>query len=249
VPHREARRVIDLHSHILPGVDDGARTIEDSVAMCRLAAAAGTTTIVATPHMLHPQYHVPGPVAQAKVEEVRAALAAANVPIDVVLAGEIHWSEDVPAGLASGELLPLCATRRYILFELPTSHVPAPFRDVCWQFHLAGIYPVLAHPERNAEFCAHPERLEPFHDAGILVQVTAMSLTGDFGRRARKVSERWLEQGVVDLIASDGHSCRSRPPTMDAAAKVVRKLSGPTAEEWLTREAPRRVLAGEPVLG
>jgi len=249
VPDREARRVIDLHSHILPGVDDGARTIEDSVEMCRLAVAAGTTTIVATPHMLHPQHHVPGPVAQQKVEEVRAALAAARVPIEVVLAGEIHWSVDVPAGLASGDLLPLSPTRKYILFELPSSHVPTAFREVCWQFHLAGIYPVLAHPERNMEFCEHPDRLEAFHDAGILMQVTAMSLTGDFGRRARKISERWLEQGLVDLIASDGHSCRSRRPTMDAAAKVVRKISGPTAEEWLTHEAPRRVLAGEPVLG
>ena len=76
-----------------------------------------------------------------------------------------------------------------------------------------------------------------------------MSLVGDFGRRTRKTSERWLEQGIVDLIASDGHSCRSRPPVMDAAAKVVRKLAGATAEDWLTREVPRRVLAGEPVLG
>lgn len=241
--------MIDLHTHILPGVDDGAKTIDDTVAMCRMAAAAGTKTIVATPHMLHPQYHVPGPVAQRKVEEVRAALAAAGVPIEVVLAGEIHWSVNVPKLLDSGELLPLCAKRRYILFELPSSHVPAAFRDVCWQFHLAGIYPVLAHPERNVEFCEHPERLEPYHDAGVLMQVTAMSLVGDFGRRARKVSERWLEQGIVDLVASDGHSCRSRPPVMDGAAKVVRKLAGATAEDWLTREVPRRILAGEPVLG
>ena len=241
--------MIDIHCHILPGVDDGARTIEDSVAMARMALAAGTTTIVATPHMLHPQFHVPGPLAQTKVLEVRAALAAANVPVEVVLAGEIHWSADVEARLATGELLPLCEKRRYILFELPYSSVPHAFRDVCWKFHLAGIYPVLAHPERISELQEHPDRLEAIHDAGILVQVTAMSLTGDFGRRARKVSERWLEQGLVDVLASDGHSCRSRPPTMDVAARIARKTGGPTMEDWLTREAPRRILAGEPVLG
>jgi protein-tyrosine phosphatase len=241
--------VIDVHSHVLPGVDDGAKTLEDAVAMCRMAAAAGTTTIVATPHMLHPQFHVPGALARAKCDELRAALAAAAVPIELVLAGEIHWSEQVEAGLASGELLPLCEKRRYILFELPSSHVPGLFREVCWRMHLAGIYPVLAHPERNAEFCEHPERLEPYHDAGVLVQVTAMSLTGDFGRRARKVSERWVEGGFVDLLASDGHSCRSRPPVMDQGAKAVRKIAGESAEQWLTREAPRRVLAGEPVIG
>jgi protein-tyrosine phosphatase len=241
--------MIDLHCHLLPGVDDGAKTIEDSVAMARMAAAAGTKTIVATPHMLHPQFHVPGPVAQKKVEEVRAALAAAFVPVEVVLAGEIHWAVDIPERLASGELLPLCTKRRYILFELPYSHVPHAFREVCWQFHLAGIYPVLAHPERIVELQEHPERIEPFHDAGILVQVTAMSLTGDFGRKAKKTAERWLEQGVVDVLASDGHSCARRPPTMDVAAKLVRKVGGPTAEDWVTREVPRRILAGEPVLG
>ena len=241
--------MIDLHSHILPGVDDGARTMADAVEMARIAVAAGTKTIVATPHMLHPQFHVSGDVARTKVLELRASLAAARVDLEVVLAGEIHWAVDIPARLESGELIPLCAERKYILFELPSSHVPTHFREVCWQFHLAGIYPVLAHPERNVEFCEHPDRLEPYHDAGVLVQVTAMSLTGDFGRRARKTSERWVEQGIVDLIASDGHSCRSRPPVMDKAAKIVRKLGGATAEDWLTREAPRRILAGEMVLG
>jgi protein-tyrosine phosphatase len=241
--------VIDLHCHLLPGVDDGAKTIEDSVAMARMAVVAGTRTIVATPHMLHPQYHVPGPLAARKLEEVRAALAAANVPLEVVLAGEIHWSPDVEKLLDSGELLPLCTKRRYILFELPYSHVPAGFREVCWKFHLAGIYPVLAHPERIVELQEHPDRIGPFHDAGILVQVTAMSLTGEFGRGPRKAALRWLEEGLVDVIASDGHSCRTRVPVLDAAAKVARKTGGPTLEDWVTREAPRRILAGEPVLG
>lgn len=239
--------MIDIHCHLLPGVDDGARTLEDSVAMARMAHAAGTRTIVATPHMLHPQFHVPGPVAQAKVAEVRDALAAANVAVEVVLAGEIHWNAEVEERLATGELLPLCAKRRYILFELPYGEVPHGFRELCWKLHLAGIFPVLAHPERISELQQHPDRLEPIHDAGILVQVTAMSLTGDFGRRARKVAERWLAQGIADVIASDGHSCRSRPPTMDEAARIARKLGGPTMEDWTTREAPRRILAGETV--
>lgn len=241
--------MIDLHCHILPGVDDGAKTIEDSVAMARMAVAAGTKTIVATPHMLHPQFHVPGPLAAKKADEVRRALAAANVPLEIVLAGEVHWSADIPARLASGDILPLCATRKYLLFELPYSHVPTGFRELCWQFHLAGIYPVLAHPERITELQEHPERIEPFHHAGIVVQVTAMSLTGDFGRRARKTAERWLTEGFVDVIASDGHSCRTRAPVLDAAAKIARKTGGATMEDWVTREAPRRLLAGEPVLG
>lgn len=241
--------MIDLHCHILPGVDDGAKSIEDSVAMARMAADAGTKTIVATPHMLHPMFHVPGPVARAKLAEVRAALAAAQVDVEVVLAGEIHWADDVPERLASGDVLPLCETRRYILFELPANHVPGPFRDLCWRLQLAGIFPVLAHPERNAELAEDTAAVQALRDAGIPIQVTAMSLTGDFGRRARRAAERWLADGMVDLVASDGHSCRSRAPVLDGAARVVRKIAGASAEDWVLREVPRRLLAGEPVLG
>src|SRR5258706_12204887 len=103
--------MIDLHCHILPGVDDGARTIEDSVQMAAMAAASGTKTIVATPHMLHPQFHVPGPLAKEKLALVREAIRRANIPIEIVLAGEIHWSTEIPEKLASGELLPLCKDR------------------------------------------------------------------------------------------------------------------------------------------
>jgi protein-tyrosine phosphatase len=241
--------VIDLHCHILPGVDDGARTIEDSVQMAAMAAAAGTKTIVATPHMLHPQFHVPGPVAKEKLAEVRAAIAAAKIPIEVVLAGEIHWSSEVEEKLASGEVLPLCEERRYILFELPMSHVPHAAREVMWKLQMAGVFPVLAHPERNMDFERDPDLIQQFRNAGIPCQITAMSLVGDFGRRARKISERWLAEGAIDLLASDGHSARGRPPTMDAAARLVRKQAGSTMEDWLVREVPRRILAGEPVLG
>jgi protein-tyrosine phosphatase len=241
--------MIDVHCHILPGVDDGAKTIEDSVAMARMAADAGTTKIVATPHMNHPQYHVPGPLAKAKLEEVRAAVLAAKIPIEIVLAGEIHWSSDVPAQLASGELLPYCADHQYILFELPMSHVPDATREVMWKFQLAGIYPVLAHPERNMDFERNPDLIHQYRDAGVPCQITAMSLTGDFGRKARKLSERWLAEGAIDLLASDGHSARSRPPTLADAARIVRKQAGETVEDWLTCEVPRRILAGEPVVG
>lgn len=241
--------MIDLHCHILPGVDDGARTIEDSVQMARMAEAAGTKIIVATPHMLHPQYHVPGPLAKAKLEEVRTAVRAAGIAVEVVLAGEIHWSTEIPERLASGELLPYCQDRRYILFELPMSHVPHSTREVMWQFQMAGIFPVLAHPERNADFERNPDLIHEFRNAGVPCQITAMSLTGDFGRRARKISERWLAEGSIDLLASDGHSARGRPPTLDAAARLVRKSAGETMSDWLTQEVPRRILAGEPVLG
>jgi protein-tyrosine phosphatase len=240
--------MIDLHCHILPGVDDGARTVQDSVAMARMAAAAGTRTIVATPHMLHPQFHVPGPLARAKLDEVRAALAVAKVDVEVVLAGEIHWSSEVVERLASGDVLPLCATRRYILFELPMSHVPAGARELIFRLQTAGVYPVLAHPERNADFERDPDLVRTYRDAGVPCQITAMSLVGAFGRRARKLSQRWLAEGAIDLVASDGHSTGSRPPTLDVAARFVRKTAGSTVEEWVTREAPRRILAGEALL-
>src|SRR5207247_6242403 len=133
--------------------------------------------------------------------------------------------------------------------ELPMSHVPHATREVMWKFQLAGIFPVLAHPERNMDFERNPDLIQEFRNAGVPCQITAMSLTGDFGRKARKVAERWLSEGAIDLVASDGHSVRGRPPTMDEAARVVRKAAGETVEDWVTREVPRRILAGEPVLG
>lgn len=241
--------MIDLHCHILPGVDDGARTLDESVEMARMAAAAGTTTIVATPHMLHPQFHVPGDLARRKLELVRGALADAEVDVEVVLGGEIHFNAEVEAKLDSGELLPLCESRRYILFELPATHVPGAFRELVWRLQMRGIFPVLAHPERNMDFERNPDSIHAVRAAGVPIQVTAMSVTGAFGRRAKKVAKRWLKEGVVDLIASDGHGPGRRPPVMDEAARTVRKLGGATMEEWVTFEVPRRILAGEPVLG
>jgi protein-tyrosine phosphatase len=241
--------MIDLHCHILPGVDDGAKTMEDALAMARAAAIAGTRTIVATPHMLHPQFHVPGALARERHAQLVAAIRAAQIPVEVVLAGEIHWSADVQRLLDAGELIPLCAKRRYILFELPYSHVPSAFRDVCWRLQLAGIFPVLAHPERITELQEHPEKIADIRAAGIPVQVTAMSLTGEFGRKPRKTAETWLASGQVDLVASDGHSVVRRPPTLDGAARILSRTIGDSATQWVTAEVPRRLLAGEPVLG
>ena len=241
--------MIDLHCHILPGVDDGARTIEDSVKMASMAAAAGTKTLVATPHMRHPQFHVPGPLAKQKLEEVRAAVAAAGIDLEIVLGGEIHFSAEIAERLETGDVLPLCTERRYILFELPFSHIPGPTRQLCWELQLAGIFPVLAHPERNLDFARDPDLIHPYRDAGIPIQVTAMSLCGEFGGRTKKVARRWLKEGIVDMVASDGHSCGGRPPVMDDAARLIRKMAGPSAEEWVLSEVPRRILAGEPVLG
>src|SRR5262249_39973985 len=154
-----------------------------------------------------------------KLAEVRAALVDARVSVDVVLAGEIHWSSEVEEKLASGEVLPLCEERRYILFELPMSHVPHAAREVMWKLQMTGVFPVLAHPERNLDFERNPDLIQEFRQAGVPCQVTAMSLAGAFGRRARKISERWLAEGSIDLVASDGHSPRGRPPTLDAAAR------------------------------
>ncbi|MCG3135968.1 MAG: Tyrosine-protein phosphatase YwqE [Planctomycetes bacterium] len=240
--------MIDLHCHILPGVDDGAKTIEESVAMARAAAVAGTKVIVATPHMRHPQFHVPGSLAATKLAEVRAALEAARVPVEVVPGGEIHWSAGIADGLRSGELLGIGAAHRWILFELPYSHVPPSFREIAWQLQLSGTQIVLAHPERIVEFQDHPGKIEDWRNAGILVQVTAQSLTGEFGKRPQKTAERWLAAGHIDLVASDGHNTLKRPPTLDGAARAIRRAGGDTLAQRLLHEVPRRIVAGEALI-
>jgi protein-tyrosine phosphatase len=237
--------LIDLHHHCLPGVDDGPGTMEEALAQCRAAAADGIRTVVATPHRRHPQYDVPA----EKAREAHAALAAAlekeRLPLRLLLGHEAHYGPELGADLRSGATLRLGGNPRWFLFELPDTHLPAHLDRMIFDMNLAGSYAVLAHPERNQELCDHPERLEPLRRQGVAVQVTAMSVTGDFGRKAKKTADRWLAEGLVDLLATDAHNTGKRPPKLRAAMEAAAKIVGPENAERLVQGNPERILRGE----
>ena len=237
--------MIDTHHHCLPGVDDGPKTLEDAVAQVRAAFEEGIRTIVATPHCRHPQYDVPPDAARTAHAALAAAVAAAGIGVELLLGHEVHWSEGLAGGLKSGELLRLGGNQRWFLLELPSSHVPLGLEKLIFDLHIAGQYPVLAHPERNVELAGDTKRVETLRNQGVPMQVTAMSLTGEFGGRAQKAAERWLKAGLVDLLATDAHGTARRPPKMRAAVERAAKFVGPAAAERLVVDNPRRILRGE----
>jgi protein-tyrosine phosphatase len=243
-----AADVIDLHTHILPGVDDGPDEVEASVALARAAAAGGTHLMAATPHLRsdHPGVHV---------EEIRdrclaleARLAQADVALRILPAAEVDvlWASE-----ASDEALRLATYGQrgaYILLETPYGPLPPDFDDVLSRITLQGIRIMLAHPERNPTFQRTPQAVVDLVNRGVLVQITALSLVRESRRsRSRRVA-RWLvQQEAAHVIASDAHSAGTwRGPEMETAIAVAESID-PARAEWMVHEVPQAIVAGEPL--
>jgi protein-tyrosine phosphatase len=239
--------VIDLHSHILPGIDDGPTTMAGSLELARAAVGAGTTTILATPHVNDDAGIEPGRIA-AGLEELRAALAEADIPLEVLPGGEIAiWrlidlDDDTLRALALGG-------GPYLLVESPFSPVVGDFEPMVLDLHARGHRVLLAHPERCPAFQRDPARLERLVGAGVLVQITAGSMTGGFGSTVRRFTVAVLREGLAHVVASDAHDHVRRPPGLRAGfAALERELPGIGAQaRWLTEQVPRAVLDGTPL--
>lgn len=235
--------MIDLHSHVLPGIDDGAATIEESLEIARAAVADGITVLTATPHVRE-DYPTTAATMERLLGDVQAAVAAAGIPLRVVGGGEL--SLEMASALPFEEVrrFGLAGNPGYVLVETPYRGWPLEIEQRLFELRTNGIVPVLAHPERNGEVQAHPERLERLVAAGTLVQVTAASLDGRLGRRARACGLDLVGRGFAQLLASDAHAATVREIGMSAAAAAVgdRELA-----DWLTVGVPGAILRGEPL--
>jgi protein-tyrosine phosphatase len=232
--------VIDLHSHVLPGIDDGPPTIEETVDMARVAAAAGTRTMVATSHV-SPRYPNDSRTIAAGVEEVNARLAAEEIPIEVVPGAEVAIS--VIDELAPGELLALhLAGGPWLLIECPFTLVVDSLPALLGQFQGAGHRIVLAHPERCPGFHRRPELLRSLvRDQGLLTSVTAGSLVGQFGREVERFALSMARAGLIHNVASDAHDPERRPP---AIAEPLDRAGLGAHAEFLAQAVPRAILDG-----
>jgi protein-tyrosine phosphatase len=235
--------VIDLHSHILPRLDDGARTIEDSRALARLAAAEGVTAVAATPHV-RDDFPTTADQMEKGVAEVSRDFREQGIELDVLHGGEIAF--DMAAALDEAELarFTIAQNRRYLLLEFPYSGWPAGLEERVFQLTVRGLVPILAHPERNREVQADPRRLAEAVRIGALVQVTAASVDGRIGKSSRDAAARLLELGLAHVLASDAHTPAIREAGLVAA---VEALGDEDLARYLTREAPAAIVAGEPV--
>jgi protein-tyrosine phosphatase len=235
--------MVDIHSHILWGLDDGAKTLEDSIAMARIAAESGTTDIVATPHANN-QYTFDPVLIQQRVAELASATGGRP---NVHFGSDFHLSfSNIESALQDPRPYTINHLR-YLMVELPDSLIPPDMGGVFERMKQVGILPVITHPERNRAIWRDVQQFENWLEIGCYVQITAQSLEGHFGRTAKQIAWRLIEEDRVHFVASDGHDTSFRPPRLDRAyAEVVQKHSVAVADR-LFRDNPRAVLEGAPI--
>ena len=214
--------MIDMHSHLLFGVDDGPETMEGTMRMIEEAAAEGITHLVVTPHAYSPQYHVPVEEVKSQVRMISDIISAAGIELTLSTGQEVRIHERLIENLLNKEILTL-ADSRYLLLELPTQHVPAYTVKIIQSLLEEGIVPIIAHPERNKGIAEKPERLERLVRHGALAQVTAGSLAGHFGKNVQKLSIQLIEANLIHAYGSDAHNTGSRPFLFNKGLEVLGK--------------------------
>lgn len=234
--------MIDIHCHILPGIDDGSPNLEESLAMADIAIKDGVRTIVATPH-IKGEVHSPQ-FLQQQVAELNEVLKKRNYPLQILRGA------DVSAMLPPQEIAHYTINGgKYFLLEFPHSHLPLHASDMVFAMLLAGLLPIITHPERNPSIIREPERLFSLVDAGCLVQVTAGSLTGNFGPDSRDCAAYLLKMGQVHFLASDAHSSTHRTPVLSEGVRAATEIIGEQAAQKLVTSNPAAVLSGRSLDG
>lgn len=258
--------MIDLHAHILPRLDDGAETLEESVEMCRMSYEDGVRTIVATPHILPGVYKNNRSTILAKVQELNEAIRKfgignsefgaqnpdsmtqqLNDPTNgfkILPGADVHFSYDLVQLCENGGVVTVNDKGKYVMVEFDFQGIPYHAEEVLFRLMARGIIPIITHPERNLEIGQRPQRYGEMIRRGCLGQVTAMSLTGGFGSGVKRTVEKLLKNRLVHIIASDTHSMIRRPPILSAAVREAEKMVGKEEARRMVLDCPQAVLEG-----
>ncbi|GLK88113.1 tyrosine-protein phosphatase [Pseudomonas turukhanskensis] len=237
--------MIDLHSHLLPGIDDGAADMNQALEMAAHAVACGTTHMVCTPH-LHPgRYNNTKASIALVVAQFAQALAKAGIALQVSAAAEARFDSDL-VNLAMEGQLPYLGEwngRKVLLLEFPHSEIPRHAEKLTAWMLKNNIQPLIAHPERNKGLMGpgNHKRIEPFLAQGCLLQVTAGAVAGHFGSSAQELAERFLLAGQVTILASDAHNMKNRPPNLLPGLEHAAELIGESAARLLVDDNPWRI--------
>lgn len=239
--------MIDLHSHILPGIDDGARTLAESLAMARMAVADGVHTMACTPHIYPGLYPNDGPLIARRRDALQAELDQAGIPLRLVVGADVHLVPGLLDGLRSGRV-PTLNGSRYLLLEPSHTTPPPRFEEAVGELIVAGYTPLITHPERLTWIAQHHAAFLRLVRRGAWMQVTAGALTGVFGPHARYWGERFVGEGHAHVLASDTHSTGRRNPCLGEALHRAGQLLGPAEARRLVLDRPQAVIDDAPSL-
>jgi len=237
--------MIDIHTHIIPALDDGPPDMETSIGMGRIAAEEGITAIISTSHS-EESAALGYAEAQRRFGEVRAAWAEAGLDIRLELGVEIFLAPDTPGEMKSGKLWTLAGSS-YVLVELPYQPWPAYTERILFDLQLAGYVPILAHPERYTAIQADPNVMYTLEERGVLAQVTAAALLGEHGGPAKRAAEALVRHNMAQFLSSDAHgiTIRKRMPVLRQALEVAGGLVGAEAARAMVTENPAHILEGK----
>lgn len=240
--------MVDLHCHILPGVDDGSQSLSQSLAMASLAIQGGTDTIVATPHCGLPggQGNFWGPEMKERFRALVQALKEAELPLRLLPGMEFFGGSDLKELWQHGNLLPLAGSQ-YLLTEFYFDESLSYMEEVFEQAVSCGLTPVAAHPERYQAVQQQPERIEAWFRRGYIIQLNKGSILGDLGSRAEQTAWELLSHGLAHAVASDAHSHLRRTPDMSRVRKLLDGELGRDYTSLLLEENPRRITQNRPV--
>jgi len=233
---------VDIHIHILPGVDDGAVNMQRSVEMAKMAIADGTTHIVASPHANYSYKYD-----RERYTDLLAELAAQAPGIEFKLGCDFHLSYDNVRDAKDNPKRYVIGDSNYVLVEFPDFGSPDHFKMPVFEMQSNGFHPIITHPERNPVFLRDITMVEYFRNAGCLIQITANSITGAWGRGCKKYSADLLKKGWVDIICSDAHGLQRRPPILSEAEREAAKIVGADVARRMLEATPMKVFRGEAI--
>jgi protein-tyrosine phosphatase len=229
--------MIDIHSHILPGVDDGARTVQDSIDMAKKAQSEGIHTIMATPHHMNGKYVNNKSDIIPLVAKLNQTFEEERIRVTVLPGQECRIYGEILEDYHKGEILPLNLDSKYLFIEFPSSSVPRYADRLLYDLQVDGLIPVIVHPERNAELIERPDKLYKLVKNGAVTQLTASSLVGYFGKKIQRFSEQMIESNLTHFIASDAHNINNRTFKMQEAMDYLEKKYGLESVYYFTENA------------
>ncbi len=237
--------MIDIHCHILPGIDDGAKDMTEALALVNLAVADGVKRIVVTPHLHFGRFNNYLPVIEATFSSLQEEVTKAGISVDLAYAAEVRLDSEILSLLATKQL-PLYGSyknQQYMLLEFPHSHIPAGSDVLVKHLIKQNIIPVIAHPERNRDLLKSPDHINSFVRLGCWFQVTASSITGDFGEECQSLALRYIEQDIIQIVASDAHNLKRRPPMLSQVRAKVVELFGENKAQQLFYDNANNITA------